>query len=145
MKPKKTIKTKKQLEDYLGHLMHNAMGWLKLDGYILYINFPGDNDFTDVGKEFSFNIDQHYPYKDIYLSVQQDTIDKAFNKKLNSPFWKNLERSIFHEATHILSREISELAERRYTTPTEISNAEEKMVDHLSNVIYEMVEQIRKK
>lgn len=141
--PDKVLKTDEDIREYCEELVFNTMQWLRLAGYLFFIVLPGeDNHKAD--DLYGMSISVEYPYKKFFISVQKNSIDKMRNAPVKSPVFVNTERSIFHEMFHVLTWQVTELARRRYTTPTAIEDADEYLVDHLANLVHDLVEQIRK-
>lgn len=141
--PSKILKNEKDVYNYIGDLISNALSWLRIDGYSCFILMPGEDQWTE-DKESGMSIKVKYPYKTFYISVQKTTITPLLNAPRDYIGFINTERLVFHEIIHILFWHLSELAQRRYTTPTDIIDAEEGDVDHLINVIYSLTRDARK-
>lgn len=131
--PDKPLKTDKEIKDYYETLIFNCLNWLKLDGYLFYIKLPGDDKFVD-HPDAGASICLEYPYKKFSISIQQGTFDKTKKEKIRSPFWENVESSMFHEIIHIITWRGVELAKKHYVTPTDIDDNDEFTVDHLTKV-----------
>lgn len=142
--PDKPLKTDAEIKQHFTDLVFNAMSWLKIDGYAFFVALPGQDSFKE-HKEYGASISVEFPYKKFTISIQQDSVDKARNQSLsNTGYWENVETSIFHEVIHILVWRLSEIAGRRYTTPTDVNDAEEELTDHLAHLIHDIVLQSRK-
>lgn len=141
--PDKALKSEADMRKYIEELVFNAMGWLKIDGYAFTVHFPHTEDFREV-KGSGMCICVEYPYKKFKLSVQQDSMEKMKKEPLsNRGFWENLESSIFHECIHILTARFYEMAERRYTSPDDVKDADEELVDAFTHIIYPIVRDAR--
>lgn len=141
--PDKQITKRDELREHIEELFFNAMAYLKIDSYSFTVVFEGEENFVE-HKNAGFSITVDFPYRKFHVSVQKDTVDKAFSKTLSTPgFWQNIEHGVFHECFHILGWRLSELARRRYTTPTDIEDADEELADHLANVFVHRIRQIR--
>ena len=143
--PDKPLKNEKDIYPYIEALVFNCMHWLKIDGYIFFVYLPKDKEHI-VHENASVNIIVDYPYKKFWLSIQQDSVDKMLAQPLsNTGYWRNVQTSIFHEIVHILLWKTEVLAKRRYTTPTEMEDENEALTDHLTHIVYGMLEDIRNK
>lgn len=142
--PDKVLKTNDQIQAHFSELAFNAMLYLKLDGYNFWIMLPGNENFVE-HKDSGASITLEYPYKKFSISIQQDTIKKCLTEKINSPFWRHVEESIFHELIHIILWNYVVLARKRFTDPDAIDDFDEFTTDHLTHCIYPLVEQLRKK
>lgn len=142
--PFKKLKTKEDVKTYIEDLVWNAMTWLKIDGYVFSVLFEGDELFhEDIG--YGVSISVQYPYKKFYVSVQKDSLDKCLTQPLsNDGYWNNVEQSIFHECIHILLWRLGEVARRRFTTPEDLTDADEEAVDHLTHIIVDLIRDKRK-
>lgn len=143
--PDKPLKTKDDLRAYYEELIFNALNWLRIDGYVFYVVFKGDDDWVDsAGAGASINVE--FPYKKFKVSIQEDSVEKNLSQPLkNKGYWENVESGIFHECIHILVWRLAELAARRYTTPTDVTDAEEELTDHITHMFYPYVRDSRKK
>lgn len=141
--PDKDIKTKDQVRRHFEELIFNALSWLKIDGYTYVTLVPGDADFRERDGA-GVCIVVAYPYKKFAVSIQQDSLDKAFKEKRISHFWENVEDGVFHECFHILVWELAEIARMRYATFPQIENSEEALVDHLTHILMPLVKDSRR-
>ena len=139
--PDKKLETKEEVKDYIQELVGNALGYLQIDGWIGWTLLPGDDGFITDNSEM--NISTVYPYKKYKLSVEQGHLDNCLKEKPDSPFWKNLERDVFHELTHILTDPLTRIGEKRYTNADEIRDANEHLTDHFSIAFHELVGDFR--
>lgn len=119
-------------------------GWLKIDGYIWYLLIPGDKGFRE-SSDAGACIVTEFPYRKFFISIQQDSIDKVLNEKTTALIFKNIERSMVHELLHVLFAPLAEIARKRFVTGSELVDAEETAVDHLSICIHEMICDVRKR
>lgn len=140
--PDKKIGTKEDVDGYLAELFHNALHRLNIEGYIYYFLYPGDLDYY-ASPSAGLTILVKYPYKKFYVSIQQNSLDKMYAAKSGEPVWKSIERSVFHECLHIILWQLEEVARKRWTTPDELNEANEAATDHLANVIYPLIEELR--
>lgn len=137
--PDRAILDKQDMNEYITKLVFNAMAWLKVDGYVFYVLFPGDPGFRE-NQDAGASITVEFPYKKFRISIQQDSMEKMRTEPLsNKAFWRNIESSIFHEVIHILVWRISELAARRFTTQEDIREADEELTDHFTHLIHSLV------
>lgn len=141
--PDQKPKDKKEVELHFAELVSNALEHLNIGGYTWNILLPDEDGFSE-DKDAGASITVEYPYKRFAISIQQNTIDRALKAELDSGFWPNAERSMFHECFHILTWRISVLSEKRYVTQREINDADEELVDHLAIVFLESVKDWRK-
>lgn len=141
--PSKVLKTEGAVENYIGSLVSNALSWMRIDGYTFFVLMPGADQWVE-DKEAGMSIKVKYPYKSFYVSVQVSTVKNILNAPRDYFGFPNTEKLVFHEVIHILFWHLSELAQRRYVTPTDIIDAEESAVDHLSNVIIGLIRDMRK-
>ncbi len=140
--PDKKLKNVQEVENHISELFFGALSWLEIAGYIFWVWTPGQPEFKEhKGAGLSILVD--HPYKKFNVSVQQDSVDKMLQAGLDSPVWAALERSVFHECFHILTWHMTDIAQKRYTTPGELDDADESLVDHLANTVYPMVKEIR--
>lgn len=143
--PDKPLKTDEEIRQYFTDLVFNAMAWLKIDGYAFYVVLPGQSTFTE-HEEAGACIKVEFPYKKFVISIQKDSVDKCRTEPLsNLDYWDNAETSIFHECIHILVWRLAEIAGRRFTTQTEIRDAEEELVDHFAHLVHKFVSDQRPK
>ena len=122
---KKQTKTE-QVRKEVGDIFNCWLDKLEITGYATYIIMPSDREWTDPG-DVSFTFKRQYPYKKILIYVSTDSYT----------FWKekkhNLEKSLLHEAVHALLSDYTELAEKRYIGEEQLRDAEETLVDHITN------------
>jgi len=143
--PDKQLRNDKDIVQHIESLIFNCMEWLQISGYVFYVFLPKNKDHLK-SEDAGLSIVVEYPYKKFNVSVQQDSIDKMLTQPIsNVEFWEDIESSVFHECAHILLWKTEELAKRRYTTPTEISDENETVTDHLTHIITSMLQEIRKK
>lgn len=144
--PNKKLKDNKDIVAHTLTLVDNALGWLNISGYTYCVLTPDmDGHNTDESGDVGANIVVEYPYKKFTISIQQIEVDKCLSQKLDSPFWVNYESMLFHELIHIILWRGQELATKRYVTPTDIEDENEATTDHLTNVIYGLVKELRAK
>lgn len=137
--PDSPLKTDEEIKDHFTDLVFNVMSWLKVDGYAFYVVLPGQDGFVE-RKDAGACIVVEFPYKKFHVSIQQDSLNKCRNEPLsNTGYWDNIETSMFHEVIHILVWRLAEIAGRRFTTPTDIEDAEEELTDHFAHLIHALV------
>lgn len=143
--PDKPLKTDAAIRTYHEELIFNALAWLKIDGYIFYVLLPGDHGFIE-RENAGACISVEYPYKKFKVSIQKDSLDKCKSAKLSETgYWHNVEMSIFHECVHIILWKLGELARRRFTTPDDMTDADEEATDHITHIVCEQVREARKR
>lgn len=136
--PKKKLKNKRQIKDYYTVLTFQVLRILQIDGYKLYIYWPGESDHCAFAGA-SMCVSVEYPYRRINLSIQQDSINKILSASPTDPLFKSILRSLFHECFHVLVWQFAHIAEKRFVAPRELEEAEENLVDHLANVTFDLV------
>lgn len=141
--PDKKLEDKKQIELHYAELIANALQHLNIDGYVWNILLPGDDGFIE-DKDSSAVVSVQYPYKKFNITLQQTLIDSARTEALDSGFWHNTERSMFHECIHVVLWRFAALAEKRYVTQREISEADEEITDHFAIAFYALLRDLRK-
>ena len=142
--PDKMLKTDADVEEYLADLVRNTLNWLELGEYVFSIFLPSDKEFKPLSDDFGYEIHVKSPYKKFVLYVSQHEVDLCKRKNLRSQVFRNIERSVFHECIHILLHDIEELGRKRFTDPDHLHDANERITDHLANIIHGLVEEARK-
>ncbi len=141
--PTKKLKNNKDISEHVAGLIHNAMPWLMLDGYRLFVMTPDEKGFIE-SKDASMCVTIKFPYRVIIVSVQQCTVDDCLSSEPSAHYWENLEHSAFHEAVHVILWRLVEIARRRTITEQELDDEEEFVTDHLANIIHQCVKDSRK-
>lgn len=141
--PQKKLKTVDDVSQYITDLTWNALNWLKMDGYVFFVHTPKMEGFHET-KESGMNINVTWPYKKFNISIQQNSIDSCLKSNPGDPFWDNMEDSVFHEVFHVVLWRIDAIADKRYTTPIEMSDANEYTVDHLTHCFMPLIRDLRK-
>jgi hypothetical protein len=115
-------KKRKQIGDWFTEHLYR----LKLSGYSLYVLFSGEENYEDCAEDEFANVRVNYPYKSIYLSIKQTDFENRI---------KNYKECLLHEAVHVMLWDYTYLAEDRFVGKKQLLDAEERLVDHITNVL----------
>ena len=122
---------KKEREKYrkeVGDVMENWLKKLHMQGWDLFVLLPEDKGWIAPSKDGFATLVEH-PYKLIKLFVSE--------WQLNSKIpLQNRDDDLLHEAMHVVLWDYTLEAENRYTTKEQLANAEERLCDHLKNVVF---------
>lgn len=142
--PDRALKNNKDIRDHITELVFNCLAWMRLDGYAFFVTLPGDDEWFEDKESASYGVPAgisvtlDFPYKKFTIAIQKDSINNLLKQPLsNSGYWNNLEGSVLHEVTHILVWRIAEIGRRRWTTPKDIEDAEEELVDHIALLMHD--------
>lgn len=128
--PKK--RTKKDFIKWLNNELMNARHALSMNHWNLKVN-------QNVSEgDWLFEI--HYSLGG-YHWCRVDWSQDAFNRfETGTPGeMETLKMGCLHEIMHIVLRDLKSAAVERYTTPTEISKAEESVCDHLAVILNRLI------
>ncbi len=141
--PKKRLKNKEEVREWVREVFKNACNYLQIDGYGLSFLLPGESGYGEESKDAALSINIDFPYRYIKLSIHPSSIESSLNAEIKSAWWQNFERSLIHEAIHVLLWHLVHVAQKRYTNMQEIEEAEESAVDHLSFAIHMLISDLR--
>src|SRR4030042_5032204 len=108
----------------------------KIDEYSLILLLEGYNITLkrkkpeEGQKSAVFEVDVNYPYRDACIFYYEKS-EELFKRDL-----KAFDKNILHELIHILTSELSYVAEQRYANENQVDNADEKLVDWITEIIY---------
>jgi len=115
----------KELEKWALPILRKYQKVLLLDDYILKFRFSKGVDDEDQMHSLI-----RYPYKDIIIEYGAVAKD-LWKKKMK----QELKETLIHELAHTITNPLFEKARLRYTSHNELRDANEFMVDHITNII----------
>jgi hypothetical protein len=115
----------KDLEKWALPILKKYQKILLLDDHILRFRFS-----KDVSDDDQMHAIIRHPYKDIVIEYGSVASKMWKDKKKDE-----LKETLIHELTHTLTNPLFQLAKSRYTSFNEITDANEYLVDHITNVI----------
>ena len=121
---------KKEREKYrkeVGDVMEKWLKKLHMQGWDLFVFLPEDAGWREPSKD-GFATWVEHPYKIIKLFISEYELDSTIPKE-------NRDESLLHEAIHVVLWDYAFQAESRHTTKNQLQDAEERLCDHLKNVI----------
>lgn len=133
---KYTKKEWQETEDYLvdaTEYYKNILGLKHMNFQFIF-----DKDIEGEGEDDKYcllTINPNYPY--LNANVNWGSLAIKFHKE------KRLERHLIHELIHCITRPLYEIAGNRVITIENLNQTDERIVDHLANVIYRIVERAR--
>lgn len=142
--PKKKLKDKEDVRAWIRDVFKNAAAHLQLDGYNISFCLDGELGSAEKEKDGStLSIDINFPYRHIYLTIHQRFIENSLKADTKNPWWITAEQLVIHESVHVVLWHLVHVAQKRYTTSSEIEEAEESAVDHISIVIQSILQDLR--
>lgn len=133
---KYTKKEWKETEDYLVNateLYKNILGLKHLN-----FSFVFDDEIEGTGYDDKYTlltINPNTPY--LNATINWGCMAIKYHKA------KQLERHLVHELIHCITRPLYDLAGNRIITIENLNETDERIVDHLANIIYRLVDRAR--
>lgn len=115
----------KELEKWAWPILKKYQSILLLDDYILKFQYS-----KEVKEDEQMHSIVRFPYKDIIIRYG-DTAIKTWTKKEK----EELRQTLIHELVHTLTNPLMEKAHYRFVTKDDLSDTNEHLTDHITNVI----------
>ena len=132
MNKKKTNKKEKELEDFIKRSMEKVISEIGLEKY--YIQVGKSELESDKSKKSFLMINHSRLYKRVVIAYHPTVLEYwAYGKK------DMIFQAITHEASHIITNNLADMAKDRFRTEREIDEAIEETTEEVARLIREVV------